>query len=742
MRSICTLLMIVFGVCRVSAQDSVQREPFQPDEHTIALYHFDEGEGNETHDAMGDQELTLHAIKQALWSEHPGFGAAARFERRKDDANLLLGPINNDKLHLRSCTKEWTVEAWVRYTGKGGQDNGHTLACICGTDDEGFGLPLGMRGGWNFALYNGPKKGPLKNGISPSARFMGSPRGNDPNHDTSGLLFPDRSPDSYTGAKPAFITDNQWRHVAWQFRYSDQTHFFLLDGQVVRRMGFPLEKTRLRKVKNDAEDVCVPFTVGGLVHSQDPPFYINYGNFAGEIDELRISNVMRYPVAEHLSIIGQELPTAGLNVPYSVQLSADVPRGDVSWEIIEGQAPAGLKLDSSTGLLHGKAAVAVEPQTFVVRAIDQADQSDQHAFSLGVERGRIATSSLPPAFPDHPYQATLKSEHMAGPVQWAVRSGQVPQGIQLNANTGQLQGAPTDVGNATICFEVTDANGLKEDITLTLRVLPEELRVLGPDEHTVVLYDWQGPNGRIMPDLMGDKDLTLTWTNMGGDRRVSWPGREGRFPQDTGHGEHGWVTSTKGNPKLDLKTCADAWTVEAWVRRGGAFQGFGNTNEPFHFGHICGSYDTTAKGVWELYLSDINSPDGSMAPGLHFCGEQPDQALMNLHPWHRPEGIVGDPKDAAIRDTEWHHVAWQYNYAEDLHQLFLDGKLIWRMNSPDGRKLVNNRQHDAQFSIISRIKGWARLGGAFNFGGFGHFFGQVGEIRISNVRRYGDGTSR
>ena len=227
-----------------------------------------------------------------------------------------------------------------------------------------------------------------------------------------------------------------------------------------------------------------------------------------------------------------------------------------------------------------------------------------------------------------------------------------------------------------------------------MKVLPKALCTIKPDDHTVVLYDWQGPNGRLMPDVMGDKELTLTWTNMGGDKRVSWPGREGRFPQDTGHGEHGWVTSVKGNPKLDLKTCDKEWTVEAWVRRGGPFQAFGEGDQPFHFGHICGSYDTTARGVWELYLSDIKSPDGSMAPGIHFCGAQPDQALMDLHPWHRPQGIVGDPADAAIRDTQWHHVAWQYSYAEDLHQLFLDGKLIWQMKSPDGRKLVNDRQHE------------------------------------------------
>jgi len=56
---------------------------------------------------------------------------------------------------------------------------------------------------------------------------------------------------------------------------------------------------------------------------------------------------------------------------------------------------------------------------------------------------------------------------------------------------------------------------------------------------------------------------------------------------------------------------------------------------------------------------------------------------------------------------------------------------------PDGRKLVNNRDHEAQFSVFTRLDGYARLGGSFNYLGWGNFFGQIGEIRISDVRRYG-----
>ena len=155
----------------------------------------------------------------------------------------------------------------------------------------------------------------------------------------------------------------------------------------------------------------------------------------------------------------------------------------------------------------------------------------------------------------------------------------------------------------------------------------------------------------------------------------------------------------------------------------------------FDFGHICGTYDNTEQGVWELYLSDHDSPDGSMAPGVHF--QSADYTWKDLHPWARPQGIVAEPAEVGISDTEWHHVAWQYGYTEDVHQLFLDGTLIWEVHRPNGRRLVNDRVHDAQFSICTRLNGYARYGGEFNFLGWGNYFGNIGEIRISSILRYG-----
>ena len=65
------------------------------------------------------------------------------------------------------------------------------------------------------------------------------------------------------------------------------------------------------------------------------------------------------------------------------------------------------------------------------------------------------------------------------------------------------------------------------------------------------------------------------------------------------------------------------------------------------------------------------------------------------------------------------------------------------MRAPDGIRLVNERRHQAQFRVGTRIDRYAYwctdADGAHhhpNYLGWGNFFGQIGEIRVSSIRRY------
>ena len=558
------LKIVLSPDCSSTTAEESWKQPFVPDEHTVALYHFDEGEGNETHDALGDKSLTLRANKRALGGQHDGFGTTAKFERKDDDPTLLIGPVNHDKLHLRSCTYAWTIEAWVKYEGQGGLDTGRTALNICGTDEEGFSLPSGKRGGWSFGLHSKSGVGDLKRGITHIARFMGAPRRNDPNHDTTAILHPYPS-GRYTDAQPATITDQEWHHVVWQFRYADQTNFFFLDGKLIRKVQLPV-KDENRIIENNAVDVGIPFVVGGFQHSQDPPYFLRWGTFEGQIDELRISKVLRYPVAETLSILKQTLPDAGFKVPYRIDLGTDASEGAVTWKLVDGRLPEGLSLNPSRGRIHGTPTENTPSAKFTLEAQDEAGNRDSHQFEIAIAAGELVTESLPPSFVGMPYHADLSTNHLAAPLKWELVHGELPQGLKLTVaaepihanetnnnepskskpmdSRATLTGTPTEQGWTEFTIQVTDSNGTVKQCDLVLKVLPQELLQIKVDKHTVALFDWQGPDGKLIPDRMGEKAHTLTWTNIGGARRVRgeaapscrapWAGSRGCFPQPRG----------------------------------------------------------------------------------------------------------------------------------------------------------------------------------------------------------------
>jgi hypothetical protein len=141
-------------------------------------------------------------------------------------------------------------------------------------------------------------------------------------------------------------------------------------------------------IVNNTKNICVPFAVGGWIHSQDPPFYIKSGNFQGEIDELRISQVMRYPVARKLAIVREKLPKAGLKIPYSVELATDAAEGSLRWKRLAGKLPQGLALDEKRGIIHGTPLEEVVNRTVKIGATDAALQ-DRYRPHLQVRHTRL-----------------------------------------------------------------------------------------------------------------------------------------------------------------------------------------------------------------------------------------------------------------------------------------------------------------------------------------------------------------
>jgi hypothetical protein len=83
-----------------------------------------------------------------------------------------------------------------------------------------------------------------------------------------------------------------------------------------------------------------------------------------------------------LTITTTTLPDAKVGKPYNVTLAASGGSTPYRWTVVDA-LPAGLTLDSATGVLSGRAATA-GTYGFTVRVTDTNGASDDQAYTLKV----------------------------------------------------------------------------------------------------------------------------------------------------------------------------------------------------------------------------------------------------------------------------------------------------------------------------------------------------------------------
>ncbi len=144
----------------------------------------------------------------------------------------------------------------------------------------------------------------------------------------------------------------------------------------------------------------------------------------------------------------------------------------VEWELTSGLLPPGLVL--AGGRIMGRASTP-GVYSFVVQATDGFGQSAYLGATIcvaanGGEGARILPCETPTGSVGQGYSMTLIAAGGIGVYEWSTVSGSLPPGLALDAQTGEILGAPVTAGVWTVILEATDGRtGSSMELTFVIR---------------------------------------------------------------------------------------------------------------------------------------------------------------------------------------------------------------------------------------------------------------------------------
>src|SRR6266571_1934460 len=157
-------------------------------------------------------------------------------------------------------------------------------------------------------------------------------------------------------------------------------------------------------------------------------------------------------------ITTSSLPAGQMGAAYQATLSASGGTTPYSWSLASGSLPAGLSLNSASGVISGTPS-ASGTSSFTVQVTDSAGKAAQQPLSIAISASSpaITTSSLPAGQMGAAYQATLSASGGTTPYSWSLASGSLPAGLSLNSASGVISGTPSASGTSSFTVQVTDS---------------------------------------------------------------------------------------------------------------------------------------------------------------------------------------------------------------------------------------------------------------------------------------------
>jgi hypothetical protein len=170
-----------------------------------------------------------------------------------------------------------------------------------------------------------------------------------------------------------------------------------------------------------------------------------------------------------LTISTSSLAAGNVNTAYSQTLGASGGTSPYTWSLSSGSLPAGLSLNSSTGVISGTpTGASTVSATYLVT--DSASVTANKTLSITINAAlAVSTASLASGTVGSSYSQTLAATGGSGTYTWSITSGSLPTGLSLASSTGVISGTPSAAATASFTVRVADGIGTAtQDLTITV----------------------------------------------------------------------------------------------------------------------------------------------------------------------------------------------------------------------------------------------------------------------------------